>query len=422
MLVPSMEREGKPLSRRQMLAMGGAAVGVAAAGVACGVPAREPGEARPEPPSSPGARATPSPAADRATDDGALDEVLRRIHRAEPLSVRGLSTHAPMVAEALCAMGHGDQAMAWLDAHDRPMIEIPISGRRIDRARWRSALGPVRGAPTWEAELVRWGDWVELFREELAEAAWPDVLDRWVGRLAGGMSAAATHGVIRTAHAVRALGRRETPERLAELTRGLAYWAAAYEELPAVAARAAPTGYAAALARVPLYQDAHPGPPVGNIVNGLRHAQKVPRFAEVRDLAASPGHPDDLSAVLSSLTALFARTYLHHGTRDHAIAFVHAVTAPCALRKLAPHVSAETAGSALPYAWQAAAAIYCIYARRGPTPAIAASRLSPTELAGRAIENGADHAIKFTEALLAENALRPDPAYLAAAEDAVARL
>ena len=186
--------------------------------------------------------------------------------------------------------------------------------------------------------------------------------------------------------------------------------------------RAAPTGYAAALARVPLYQDAHAGAPGGNIVNGLRHARKVPRFAEVRDLAASPADPGDLSAALSSLTALFARTYLQHGTRDHAIAFVHAVTAPCALRKIAPHIRPETARAALPYAWQAAAAIYCIYARPGPTPAIAAPTLAPAELVGRAIENGADHAIKFTEALLAENALRPDPAYLAAAQDAVARL
>jgi hypothetical protein len=38
------------------------------------------------------------------------------------------------------------------------------------------------------------------------------------------------------------------------------------------------------------------------------------------------------------------------------------------------------------------------------------------------VENGDEHAIKFTEALLAEHALRPDPAYLAAAEDAVERL
>ena len=51
-------------------------------------------------------------------------------------------------------------------------------------------------------------------------------------RLAPGLMAAATHGWLRTAHAVRGLGRRQTPERLAELARGLAYWAARYQEVP----------------------------------------------------------------------------------------------------------------------------------------------------------------------------------------------
>ncbi len=98
-------------------------------------------------------------------------------------------------------------------------------------------------------------------------------------------------------------------------------------------------------------------------------------------------------------------------------------TAPCALRKLAPHLAPETARAALPHAWQAAAAIYCIYARRDAKPfGVPEPRLSRTELIARAVENGADHAIKFTEALLAENDVGPDPVFLAAAEDAVARL
>jgi Questin oxidase-like len=413
-----MAEEGKRLSRREVLAIGGAAaVGVA---VGCGPGGREPdGRDVRRPVRASSGEVTAPARTDGVPDDGALDEVLRRIHGDEPKSVLGLSTHAPMVAEALCVLGYADRAMSWLDAHDRPVLAIPTTARRIDPVRWRSALGPVRGASTWEASLVRWGDWVELFREELKEATWRVVLDRWVGRLVAGISAAATHGIIRTAHAVRALARRETPERLGELARGLAYWAAAYEELPAGAGAAAQTSYAAALSRVPLYQDDHPSAPAGNIVNGLRHSWKVARFGDVRDLAAPPG---DLAAALSSLTATFARAYLHHGTRDHAIAFVHAVTAPCALRKIAPHIAPETARAALPYAWQAAAAIYSIYARRGPAPAIADPKLAPAELAARAVENGADHAIKFTEALLAENALSPDPVYLAAAEDAVARL
>ena len=105
------------------------------------------------------------------------------------------------------------------------------------------------------------------------------------------------------------------------------------------------------------------------------------------------------------------------------IAFVHAVTGPAALRKIAPHVRPETARAALPYAWQAAAGIYAAYARRdNPRRDPRESRLTPPELAERALANGDEHAIKFTEALLAEHALRPDPAYLAAAEDAVERL
>ena len=85
---------------------------------------------------------------------------------------------------------------------------------------------------SWEQSNARWGDWKEFFTAELAENRWQDILDVWVGRLAPGMSGAATHGVIRTAHAVRAIARRETQERRSELARGLAYWASSYEELP----------------------------------------------------------------------------------------------------------------------------------------------------------------------------------------------
>lgn len=98
------------------------------------------------------------------------------------------------------------------------------------------------------------------------------------------------------------------------------------------------------------------------------------------------------------------------------------MTGPCALRRIAPHVKPETAAAALPYAWQAVAAIHAAYARKDNQPQSPEPRLSPAELAARVVENGADHAIKFTEVLLAERELNPDPVYLAAAEDAIARL
>ena len=364
----------------------------------------------------------PVAASESASNDDALDEALRLIHGAEPMSKQGLSTHAPMVAEALCALGFSDRAVAWVAGYRGPLIEVPRPSRKIDPARWRDALGPRLDASSWEGALARWGDWVAYFTAELGAAPWRDVLDTWCARLAPGLSAAATHGAIRTAHAARALGRRETPERRAELARGLAYWAAAYEELPArPAAGAAAASYADALARVPLCWERSHAAPTGNIVNGLRAAGSLDGFAAARDLAPPPA---DAGAALSALSATFAGVYLRHGARHHPIAFVHAVTGPCALRRIAPFVKSATARAAVPYAWQAAAGIYAAYARRDdaeragePQP-----RLGRTELAARAVDNGADHAIKFTEVLLAEHALRPDPVYLAAAEDAVARL
>jgi hypothetical protein len=68
------------------------------------------------------------------------------------------------------------------------------------------------------------------------------------------------------------------------------------------------------------------------------------------------------------------------------------------------------------------AGIYAAYARRENTTREAEPTSTPQELVARAVQNGDEHAIKFTEALLVEHAIRPDPAYLAAAEDGVTRL
>lgn len=362
-------------------------------------------------------------AAPLVPNDEALDEALRLLHGREPESRHGLSTHAPMVAEALCALGHSEKAVSWVAGYRGPDLRLPPPSRPIDRENWRSALG-VRPGSSWETSLPRYGDWRDFFSAELEEAPWSEVLDTWSARLAPGLCAAATHGVIRTAHAARALARRETKARRAEMARGLAYWASAYEELgPRPGGPAEGADLVSALSRLPLYTETHGGVPAGNIVAGLRAARELPGFVEA---TGAPARTDDVASALSGLTAAFARVYLQHGTtgpRVATIAFVHAVTGPAALRKIAPHVRPETARAALPYAWQAAAGLYAAYARRdAPRRDTGETSSSPVELAQRAIANGDEHAIKFTEALLAEHALRPDPAYLAAAADAVERL
>src|SRR5882724_9451962 len=134
----------------------------------------------------------------------------------------GNSNHAPMVAEALCAMGRPDAVMPWIERYRERMLPRPPGGDSILRDDWRSALG----------ERDRFSDWAEFFREELRQASWREVLDLWVARLAPGFCAAATHGVIRVGHAVRSLTVAETSCRVRELADALASWTATYQELP----------------------------------------------------------------------------------------------------------------------------------------------------------------------------------------------
>lgn len=131
----------------------------------------------------------------------------------------GLTSHAPMAVEALAAMGRADAVMPWLEAYRKGMTPPPPRRERIPRDTWRAALG----------REDRFADWTAFVEAELAEAPWRDVLARWTARLAPGICASATHGVIRTAHAARSLAESETPARRRELARGIAYWAAAYQ-------------------------------------------------------------------------------------------------------------------------------------------------------------------------------------------------
>src|SRR5947207_7108340 len=152
----------------------------------------------------------------------ALDGALGRLSGYGPGLANGNFNHAPMVAEALCALGRPDAVMPWVERYRERLVARGPVGEKIDAAEWRTALG----------RRDRFGAWSALFAEELREAAWREVLERWVTRLAPGVSAAATHGAIRVGHAVRSLAADETPLRLAELADALASWASSYSELP----------------------------------------------------------------------------------------------------------------------------------------------------------------------------------------------
>ena len=334
-----------------------------------------------------------------------LDEALQAIGRTAPEFANGNSNHAPMVAETLMALDRPDAVLSWVEAYCRELGERPAERPSID-GDWRQDLG----------KSEEWAAWVALFRQELQELHWTEVVEAWTVRLAPGLSGAAMHGLLRTAHAVRALGQVESQPRLDELADALAYWAASYHAFGSV-----PTGLQhfdldAALSRVPdLDVDTS-----GNIDDALRQLDRSREFAPVINLLGTSSDP---LQDLSRLTQRFAALYIRNATDPaRTFAVVHAVTGPSALRLLSPHVSKSTLELLLLYAWQADGAIYGIWARDRDDPELGDDPADKQGLIDAAVSNGAAHAIKLVEVCLREHHRNPAPVYLAAAADAAERL
>jgi hypothetical protein len=264
------------------------------------------------------------------------------------------------------------------------------------------------------------GDWNAYFAEALAEAPWPDVVARWVARLAPAFCASATHGVLRVGHAVRSLEDAETPARRRELARGLAYWAAAYQTLPAGGDAPVATTPRAAIGRVPLVPEAERRF-TGTIVSSLEALAAFPAFAPVIGLVDVRDEP---ARVVAALTETFACVYLANA-RDAlgVIVFIHGITSVAALRSLLPHLPEDVARQATRYAWQSSAALYAAFGSAPVSPGdVEPPRESRETLIDMAIACGDEHAIKLTEACLREHALNPSSAYLAAARHALGAL
>jgi hypothetical protein len=102
------------------------------------------------------------------------------------------------------------------------------------------------------------------------------------------------------------------------------------------------------------------------------------------------------------------------------IAAVHSVTAPAAARMLLPHLPPAAHRETYARVWQVTAALTAAFTAHVDAPARddrGRTPLTPGELNARAVESGAAHAIKLTEACLREHRDNPDPAYLFALED-----
>ncbi|UNO38506.1 questin oxidase family protein [Streptomyces sp. MST-110588] len=331
-----------------------------------------------------------------------------------------LANHGPMGAEALALLGQEDEVSRWVERYRRAMShhEPPAARFAIDpadEASWRPALGA----------FDRAGDWERLFARELADAPWREVLVRWWPRLLPGLFAGLTHGLIRTAHAVRGLygaAGRPTPLQLDELARGLAYWAARYVQLPGQARLTGSRQLAEAIAALPRMPHNGPkGPEMAR--HRLETLERIPGYGPALETLAA----DQAPRLLSEMTTQFADVYLGH-PEIFPVPLIHGVTAPAAARIVLPHLPAHLHEPTLAALWQVHTAFLLAFTTDRRDEGTTAWRAEVAdvppldELGARAAEHGDEHVIKFTEACLREYALRPDPRFPAAAAAAMRRI
>jgi hypothetical protein len=144
-----------------------------------------------------------------------LDEVYQKYADSDPfMPITHFIDHSTMGAEALIELGLGNKVRQWTARHRARPYQAQVRGLAMTTD-WPEALG----------RRECHGDWIRHFESELAARPFPVVLGEWVPRFAHEVGAFLFHGLIRTAHATRALTHKDTPARRGELARGLALWA-----------------------------------------------------------------------------------------------------------------------------------------------------------------------------------------------------
>lgn len=254
------------------------------------------------------------------------------------------AAHGPMAAEALSTLGENDAVAGWVDAYKAERHHLPMPPRKepIDgknETAWRSALG----------DFARATDWLDFFRRELEVKSWQQTIRDWVPTLIDGYSGGLTHGLIRTAYAVRALPQDQAPTRLEldELSRGLAYWAGVYQTVPGDPREHGALSLGEALEKLPravgkkriamLALDT-----VRSKIPAIKGKNRMavsdaPEFEKVIERLHDVSDAED---AISTHTALFARVLRAHPD-VYPIPLIHTVTAPTAMRNLLPYFPPE---------------------------------------------------------------------------------
>lgn len=332
-----------------------------------------------------------------------LSEAYERFHGKGPeWGENRLTNHGPMVAEVLVRRGQAAKVHSWVDRYLRRLEETPAPSDRITADNWRDALGQGR----------RIGDWTAYFNREVRERPWREVLVAWWPRLLPGILAGATHGVIRTAHAVRALTTGpETDPASAELANGLAFWAARVTYVPGATEPSGPLEPAAALAALPRIPDQR-----GVVAERLNQLADLPSWPNALAGLRPAADPDEVPRRLADLVDAATERYRTHGHASPVL-LVHTATAPNAVLHTLPVLPRELWAPSLSAVWAAAATITAAYAPGVPADAASLPRPAATPEAAldRAVDHGDEHVIKFTDTAVEAYRRGGHPAALGAA-------
>jgi Questin oxidase-like len=322
----------------------------------------------------------------------------------------GLTNHGPMAAEVLDHLGRAEAIPGWVAAYRERLSDAPAPAEKpMSEEDWPHALG----------ELDRFPEWLSFFEIETADRPVAAVVGEWVPRLVPGIAGAATHGLIRTAHGLRALSASDTAPRRLEVATGLAYWASVYQELPGPPLLIGHQGVEEALADLPYLPEETPDEFL--ITDRLAHMVDI--SDEFEQAVASLGFSGEAVTLLDALAVGGARAYLRNAEEGNPIALIHAVTGPLALELVLPWLAEEDRDAALAYVWQAVAALHVAYdIDRHDPEGDGGAAPSPEELVELALASGDEHALKLTEAALRCFARTREDVLLLAAADACSRL
>ena len=321
-----------------------------------------------------------------------------------------LANHGPMAVEALTHVGGTDAIEGWVDRY-LPHLDLPpVMGRGVDHGSWPDRLGDERFL----------GDWTGFFLEQTTEMPWKELVLIWWPRLLEGMAASATHGMIRTAHAVRSLrsaGADADPLLYDELARGLALWAARYDPVPGLDAHRPRLDAVAALAALPRLDPDVPARGAG--INGrLRALDELPGLPLQLGTWRQPSSTD---VALSDLINAAARVVA--ARPDAPIPFCHAVTAPAAVRLVLPVLPHGLARRTVQVSWRVIGALVSAFGDpRDPAESDAHTMTDADRhalldrLPAAAVEHGDEHVVKLTEAALREHRISGDDTLLVAAD------